>query len=400
MTEAATTPVRGSIFGSFICRVLVPAWLLTGAAIKLSERSPMLLPSPVRDSLKSMATGMGMGSESDFATFLDFMLRVIVSGEFALAAAMIMLPRISRAIAVPMLSLFVVILLTVVARGEASCGCFGSKGPPPWVVLIGDAALLALAIFFRPLPGRFTKVNIGGFVALTAVGVAIAFGVPPKQGVAHPTEPASKHSADAVPAVTTPSTKAPGAAPTDPAKAAAQTTPSANPTKPADARSVPSAATTSPAATTPPATAKPWPNAPAQLQPYYLPQFEQWVGKPLRDQPVAALITRPIPADLEKGRWVVMFFREDCEHCHAVLDRHFTPKVPLPTLLVAVPDADPAASLPNPCSECQVRTLPKGPDWVIGTPVLLLVNDGVVKMLVSGTDAEDPAKVQAMLDAR
>jgi hypothetical protein len=47
-----------------------------------------------------------------------------------------------------------------------------------------------------------------------------------------------------------------------------------------------------------------------------------------------------------------------------------------------------------------VRTLPKGPDWVIGTPVLLLVNDGVVKMVVSGTDAEDPAKVQAMLDAR
>ena len=387
MTEATATPARGSIFGSFICRVLVPAWLLTGAAIKLSERSPMLLPSPVRDALKSMATGMGMGSESDFATFLDFMLRVIVSGEFALAAAMIMLPRISRLIAIPMLSLFVAILLTVVARGEASCGCFGSKGPPPWAVLIGDAALLALAIFFRPLPGRFTKATVGGFVALAAVGVAIAFGVPPKQGVAHAQEPAAKHAADAVPAIVTPkeATKAADAATAPKAQAPANTG------KPSDVAPIP---------TPPIAASKPWPNAPAQLQPYYLPQFEQWVGKPLRDQPVAALITRPIPADLEKGRWVVMFFREDCEHCHAVLDRHFTPKVPLPTLLVAVPDADPAAALPNPCSECQVRTLPKGPDWVIGTPVLLLVNDGVVKMVVSGTDAEDPAKVQAMLDAR
>ena len=386
MTDAPTTPtVRGSIFGSFICRVLVPAWLLTGAAIKLSERSPMLLPSPVRDSLKTIATGMGMGSESDFATFLDFMLRVIVSGEFALAAAMIMLPRISRAIAIPMLSLFVAILLTVVARGEASCGCFGSKGPPPWAVLIGDAALLALAIFFRPLPGRFTKKNIGGFLALSAMGVAIAFGVPPKKGVAHAPEPAAKHVDDAAPAVIKPTT--PVAAPSEPNKVAAPVDTN-KPAVPAVVPAVPSAA------------AKPWPNAPAQLQPYYLPQFEQWVGKPLRDQPVAALITRPIPADLEKGRWVVMFFREDCEHCHAVLDRHFTPKVPLPTLLVAVPDADPAASLPNPCSECQVRTLPKGPDWVIGTPVLMLVNDGVVKMVVSGTDAEDPAKVQAMLDAR
>jgi hypothetical protein len=387
MTEAATTPARGSIFGSFICRVLVPAWLLTGAAIKLSERSPMLLPSPVRDALKTIASGMGMGSESDFATFLDFMLRVIVSGEFALAAAMIMLPRVSRAIAVPMLSLFVAILLTVVARGEASCGCFGSKGPPPWAVLIGDAALLALAIFFRPLPGRFTKKNIGGFIALSAVGVAIAFGVPPKQGVAHATEPAAKHSADAVPAIATPKEATKSADPVVTPKAPE----TVNAGKPAVAPPVP---------TPPVAAATPWPNAPAQLQPYYLPQFEQWVGKPLRDQPVAALITRPIPADLEKGRWVVMFFREDCEHCHTVLDRHFTPKVPLPTLLVAVPDADPAAALPNPCSECQLRTLPKGPDWVIGTPVLLLVNDGVVKMVVSGTDAEDPAKVQAMLDAR
>lgn len=386
MTDAPTTPtVRGSIFGSFICRVLVPAWLLTGAAIKLSERSPMLLPSPVRDSLKTIASGMGMGSESDFATFLDFMLRVIVSGEFALAAAMIMLPRISRAIAVPLLSLFVVILLTVVARGEASCGCFGSKGPPPWAVLIGDVALLALAIFFRPLPGRFTKRNVGGFIALSAVGVAIAFGVPPKQGVANATEPAAKHSADAVPAIATPK----------------EATKSADPVVTPKAPEAVEAGTpaVAPPVPTPPV-ATPWPNAPAQLQPYYLPQFEQWVGKPLRDQPVAALITRPIPADLEKGRWVVMFFREDCEHCHTVLDRHFTPKVPLPTLLVAVPDADPAASLPNPCSECQVRTLPKGPDWVIGTPVLLLVNDGVVKMVVSGTDAEDPAKVRAMLDAR
>ena len=379
MTESdATSGTRsaGTLAGTLVCRVAVPAWLLAGASIKLAERSPMLLPSPVRDALRRVAGGLGQGSEADFASFLDLMLRVIVSGEFALAAAMIMLPRISRAIAIPMLSLFVAILLTVVARGEASCGCFGSKGPPPWAVLIGDVALLALAIFFRPLPGRFTKQNVGGFIALSAVGVAIAFGVPPKQGVEHPTEPApaTRH----VPSDVTPS---PVATETTPPVAQVATK--------ADAPATPAA----------PAAAA-WPAAPAQLQPYYLPQFEQWVGKPLRDQTVAALITRPIPADLEKGRWVVMFFREDCEHCHTVLDRHFTPKVPLPTLLVAVPDADPAASLPNPCSECQVRTLPKGPDWVIGTPVLMLLQDGVVKRVVSGTDAEDPSQVQALIDAK
>jgi hypothetical protein len=168
---------------------------------------------------------------------------------------------------------------------------------------------------------------------------------------------------------------------------------------PANTPATPSA-TASPTATRTPASSQAWPSAPSTLQPYYLPQFEQWVGKRLRDQQLAALISAPIPPELEKGRWIVMFFREDCEHCHAVLDRHFSPKVPLPTLLVSVPDADPAASLPNPCSECEVRTLPKGPDWVIGTPVLLSLQDGVVKGMLSGTEAEDPARVEALLSFR
>ena len=380
--QAVATSVRSpSIASTLVCRALVPAWLLTGAAIKLQERSPMLLPSPVRDTLRSIAGAMGMGSEADFTRFLELALRVIVSGEFALAAAMIMLPRLSRRIAIPMLSLFVVILLTVVARGEASCGCFGSKGPPPWVVLAGDALLLAACVFVRPITTPISRAQLGGFVALAAVGTALAFGVPPRQGVEHATEPAPARSRDATPATTPPASAPVPASPNPAAPAAA--TPGAQG-----------------AAASPPAGAAAWPSAPAKLQPFYLPQFEQWVGKRLRDQPIAALITRPIPADLEQGRWIVMFFREDCEHCHAVLDRHFSPKVPLRTLLVAVPDADPAASLPNPCGECVVRTLPKGPDWVIGTPVLLSVENGMVKAFLGGTEAEDPARVQALIEFR
>jgi hypothetical protein len=356
---------QGTWVGSLLVRLVVPAWLLTGAAIKLQERSPMLLPSPVRDALKGVANAMGRGSEADFAAFLDVALRVIVSGEFALAAAMITLPALSRRIAIPMLSLFVLILLTVVARGEASCGCFGSKGPPPWAVLVGDAILLGLCLWMKPV---VTRGSVGGCIALAAMGTAVAFGVPPKSTIA--TAPV---------------------APPAPARSStpiAPETPAAPPT------------TTQPQAGASAASMLAWPSAPTALQPYYLPQFEQWVGKRLRAQPVAALISGPIPSDLEKGRWIVMFFREDCEHCHAVLDRHFSPKVPLPTLLVSVPDADPAASLPNPCSECQLRTLPKGPDWVIGTPVLLSLQDGVVKGVLSGTEAEDPERVEALLAFR
>jgi hypothetical protein len=47
-----------------------------------------------------------------------------------------------------------------------------------------------------------------------------------------------------------------------------------------------------------------------------------------------------------------------------------------------------------------VRSLPKGPDWVIGTPVLLSLRDGVVTGLLAGTDAEDPARVEALLSFR
>jgi len=166
----ATTPRAGSVAGSIVCRGLVPLWLATGAAIKLAERSPMLMPSPVRDGLKAVAGALGRGSEAEFAAFLDQALRVIVAGEFILAAAMIALPALSRRIAIPVLSLFVVILLMVVARGEASCGCFGSKGPSPAVVLAGDALLLALAVGLRPLAPQMTRNHLTLVAKLKAMG--------------------------------------------------------------------------------------------------------------------------------------------------------------------------------------------------------------------------------------
>ena len=52
-----------ALLGTLVCRVAVPAWLLAGATIKLQERSPMLLPSPVRDSLRTIAGAMGKGGD-------------------------------------------------------------------------------------------------------------------------------------------------------------------------------------------------------------------------------------------------------------------------------------------------------------------------------------------------
>ena len=45
--HAPTRP--GTLAGTVLCRLVVPAWILAGAAFKLWERNPQLLPKPVTD---------------------------------------------------------------------------------------------------------------------------------------------------------------------------------------------------------------------------------------------------------------------------------------------------------------------------------------------------------------
>jgi len=141
-----------------------------------------------------------------------------------------------------------------------------------------------------------------------------------------------------------------------------------------------------------------WPKPPAQLQPYYMPQVEQWVGKPFRSQPLAALIQQPLPANLEQGRWIVMFYRKDCDHCHEVLEKHFMVKLPAPTLLISIPDTNPASELPNPCTECLDTSFIKGPEYVVGTPILMCIENGIVKRVC--IDSENRESLEATLQFR
>ena len=149
------------------------------------------------------------------------------------------------------------------------------------------------------------------------------------------------------------------------------------------------------APTQPTPTAPTWPGLPAKLEPFYVAEFADSVGKPLSDNAFARLIQTPIPADFLKGRWIVVFFREDCDHCQELLMSYFTGKLPVRTATIAIPDTDPEASLGNPCEECAKLTLVKGPNYVIGTPVVLAINDGVVECVVENVD--DMAALQACL---
>ena len=400
-SSSASAVRTGSLFGTIMCRGIVPAWLFTGALVKLLDGTPALLPKPVRGIYTWMANLYGMGAEADLTRFFDIALRGTISMEFTLAAAMLLLPKFSRALAALVLMLFVGILTSVVISGDASCGCFGSKGPPPIVVLIIDATLLACVLLFKPrIPttqAKRTGALAGAWVATSAFAVAITFGLPAKMMVqAQPIEnsppPTTATASTTIPKPTTTSaTNTSAATPTIPAPTTPANTSAAAPISKQLPAQTPATASSS-------APSSAWPKPPVQLQPYYMPQVEQWVGKPLRSQPLAALIQQPLPANLEQGRWIVMFYRKDCDHCHEVLEKHFMVKLPAPTLLVSIPDTNPASELPNPCSECIETSFIKGPEYVVGTPILLSIENGIVKRVC--IDSENRESLEATLQFR
>lgn len=142
-------------------------------------------------------------------------------------------------------------------------------------------------------------------------------------------------------------------------------------------------------------TSDPWGEMPTEVNPFYFTDFDQWVGKPLADQELAKLINRPIPEALQSGRGFVMFYRSDCEHCHHMLEQWFTESVPAPTVAVLVDDTDPANAMPFPSTLVERKALPRGPDYVISTPALFAVKDGVVTGFAS--DPDDAASVNACI---
>lgn len=155
------------------------------------------------------------------------------------------------------------------------------------------------------------------------------------------------------------------------------------------------AAPTPPVPNPPTTVAPPWPAKPGKLEPFYIAEFGGANGKPLAANSLAPLIAGGVPKDFQSGRWIVVFYREDCDHCHELLSTYFTGKLPVRTLAIAIPDADPNALLDNPCDECVKVSLIKGPNYVIQTPVVLAVQDGVVDCVVE--NAEDMAALESCL---
>ncbi len=346
-----------------VCRLVIPLWLLAGAIVKLTERNPKLLPPPILAGVQFFDGWFGASGTA----WLDLSMRLIVILEFALVAVMLCMPHFALRIAIAILSLFCVILLSVIVPAfmdkgiegawKGSCGCFGSGGPNPLIMLAIDFTLLALALISKPRPARPVPLpstfGMPSAIALTIIAAAVAVAVPARSEIAI-------DAANPDPPIVEPI-----------------------PANSGDPRLAPVVIATTPA---------PWTGLPAAAAPYYVPDFSLWRGTRLDGQELARLMTPTPPATINGGTWFVMFYREDCDHCHELLQTYFSGPLTTPTLTIAIPDTDPAASLEMPCSECQIRTLLKGPDYVLTTPVLMRVVDGVITDIV--TDPEDRAAVE------
>jgi hypothetical protein len=374
-TDAARTRTPAEWVGLISLHGITAAWIGYGALMKAIEMNPQLLPSPI---LK-LLTEIAKATPGDSIAFLEGSLRAIIGAEVFLAIAILFSTRYARLLAMLTLGLFCLILMyAMVTTGlkdgwsealTGSCGCFGEKGLPASVMLAVDALLLANAFFLAP------RARAGGILPL-GIGAVLGVGV----AVLTPT-----------PEVTvTPKGAASETAPVAPTPNVDAEAPATAPVKPPPA----------PEAPVPVVASLPWPAEPAKYEKIYFPKFKEWVGKPFRDQKLALAISRPMPADIEKGDWIVTFSRPDCDRCQQFYREHFAAPRKERVLKVSIKDST-GKALGMPCAGCEEREVyrakeagQRSPEYLLQTPCAVRLKDGVVTAFCTDVDnAEELAKV-------
>jgi hypothetical protein len=90
----------------------------------------------------------------------------------------------------------------------------------------------------------------------------------------------------------------------------------------------------------------------------------------------------------------VIFYSLTCDHCEALLWEYFE-FLTVPTTLVAIPQSTDGfnydGAFENPCMDCDTTELLIGTDWIIGTPLLVAIDNGIVKCATENENYEAPA---------
>ncbi len=266
---------------------------------------------------------------------LHIALSIFLTIEFAAIAVMVLVPRLARITAVFMLGVFSLVLLYEIFNGNVtSCGCLGSISPPPWLMLSIDLGLLVLVAALPVRPLRLASDRTAwGLVTMLAVALGIvSFNrvVGGATGVRLIIEPPSNE-------------------------------------------------------VNPPQT--------AQLPAYYSLDTSDWPGQRAENIDFISWIPN-LPDSINDGQQYLILYSRTCEHCHELLLEHFSFEPPAPTTLVAIPESVDGfmedGQLENPCIDCAELDMPVGVDWLMTPPVVIAIEDGVIRCAQEAEDGMMP----------
>jgi len=335
MHETESRPIS-ALIGQVLVRVVVPAWILTGAIFKLIEASPSLLP---RYSILDPA------SRIEFIN-LEVLLATLIGLEITAAMAMIFLPRIARLTAIFMLACFCAILINEIRNGATSCGCFGGWSPPPELMLAIDGALLVGVLAIAPGKWKSSLASTAAMILLSVCGFVASFALvlrsPPP-----PVEPIVEAIEEPIGDGTVESVIKP-----------APTYSSRNP-------------------------------SPLPLPSYWYmgdSEIEGWAGSSWHELNLIQLMPRWPKNDPAIGTRYLVFYRRSCSHCEEMFHNDFAANAELSRHVVAIeiPEdtdrlRDPDNAWPMPEIELDdMLELPVGTDWIVPTPLTIKLVDGRV----------------------
>ncbi|MDP7008545.1 MAG: hypothetical protein QGI78_03135 [Phycisphaerales bacterium] len=303
--------------GALAVRLIVPGWIFYGAFTKALGASPKSLPRTILDA----------GSAVGFADHLHLLLAILVAIEFAFIGVMLFIPKLARRAAILMLSIFLVVLIIAMARGETSCGCLGDHSFSPLVMFIIDACLLLCVIFCKPKVSK-CRMNRGKNGKIAATLFTLFAWIFTFSSIFYANE--KQHN---------------------------------------DLNHV---------------------HLPAS---WYPQDVSTWVGQSVDAIDLFTWV-QDWPNDIHEGKQYIIFYARTCDHCQHLLYEYFSFDVQIPTTLVAIPEASDGffteGVLENPCFECKETELPIGVDWIIGTPLVVAIENGIVKCANENEEYENP----------
>jgi hypothetical protein len=239
---------------------------------------------------------------------------------------MLFIPKLARKAAITILSIFLVVLCVEIYNGAVSCGCLGEHSLDPKVMFLIDFALLLGIVLCNPRSSSCATNRKSCGLILLLVFV-ISTWIFTFVSI-HNAKNASGAITDG--------------------------------------------------------------NLPAS---WYPRDLSSWKGKSINEVDMFSFVEN-WPHDLSEGKQYVIFYGRNCDHCEQLLYMHFEFDLRTPTTIVAIPESIDGfigeSGFDNPCFDCAVTELPIGVDWIIGTPLVVAIENGIIKCAVENEEAETP----------